>query len=182
MLRSDQQGPCRPWPSPGPVELLGASCSRCVAVGSRGTGRPRRAHRSAPTARGAPRLPRHQSPIGAGYRHAGERPAPDWQSPLRSPECAAAASPRRSRPVRPRRLSPAPVRPCRVRAGHQRSPGPGKAQRIGRCCRTASRVDRDRDSHRPVTAAQIQWASSGSAQQRHCAALAGDLAHRAAHV
>jgi len=63
---------------------------------------------------------------GAGdRRQASDRS--DWYIALRSPECAGSLN-GRSRPSTASPLKPCSrVRPCRVRAWHERSPGPGKA-------------------------------------------------------
>jgi len=166
-------------------ELLAATAVAAWPWGSRQPPRRVGPHRP-PTTRGHPRLPRPTITIGAGDRKAGERPLGLVTSRWRSPECAQGPLTAAIAPQSASALSPAPgAAVAGVGPGTSVPPRARQSPADRRCCRPSpSRVLNVTESAPP----RSPPANDPAGQLRDRAAghwpppLAGDLAHRAAHV
>jgi len=177
--RAQSAGPPGPWPPPG-RELLG----RQPAVAAWPWGwrhRPARRAASIRYHQGTER-PAHHHPDRRPVTPAGERAARTGHIAVgESPNAQAPLVTGRIAPQSASRLSPAPgAATCRVRAWHQRSPGPGrKPSGSALLAATSPRgFYRDRNPHRPASPPpRSAWDQLRIAQHAHCRRPCGELAH-----
>jgi len=176
MFAGDQQAPCRLLALHQGVSCSARQLQVAAGRGIGGTGRPRKGRIDPPTSQGAPEAaPAHLTPSAPVIAQHGERPLRICHNRRwRSPECAGPASPRRSRPSRPRRciaLLPGCGRSGSRALGTSVLQGPGQAQRIGAACRTSPspRLDRDGSAPPRLTAGHDPAGpSSGIRAAGHC--------------